>query len=128
MVTGAESPYLYWAKVTSVYDGDTLTADMSLGFGISYEKQKLRLYGINTPELRGGTEETKAAARAARDRLRELVLDKWIKVETIQDSKGKYGRYLAVLWMPENDVEPYGTFTDVNSLLIAEGHAVEATY
>ena len=128
MTAACETVYVYWAKVTSVYDGDTITADVSLGFGIEFKKQKFRLYGIDTPELRGGTAETKAAAKESRDRLRELVLDKWIKVETIKDKKGKYGRYIAILWIPENDVEPYGLFTDVNSLLVAEGLAVEKHY
>jgi len=128
MVGSTDKVYLYWAKVTNVYDGDTLTADISVGFGITLAKQKLRLYGIDTPEIRGGTEETKAAARTSRDRLRGLVLDRWIVLETIKDEKGKYGRYLAIIWLPENDVEPYGLFTDVNSLLVAEGLAEEKYY
>jgi len=128
VTTGDESVYFYWARIDSVYDGDTATADFHLGFGISYEKQKLRLYGINAPELRGGTEEEKAAGKAARDRLKDLVLNKWVKVETIKDEKGKYGRYLAILWLPENQDEPYGTYTNINNLLIEEGHAVVAMY
>ena len=45
--------YEYCAKVVSVYDGDTITVDIDLGFGIVLKKQKLRLLGINTPEVRG---------------------------------------------------------------------------
>lgn len=44
--------YTYQAKIISVYDGDTCTAVIDLGFRISFEI-KLRLAGINTPELRG---------------------------------------------------------------------------
>ena len=45
--------YEYRATVISVYDGDTITVDIDLGFGIVLRKQKLRLYGLNTPEVRG---------------------------------------------------------------------------
>ena len=45
--------YEYKATVTKVYDGDTITVDFDLGFGILIRKQKIRLLGINTPEVRG---------------------------------------------------------------------------
>jgi micrococcal nuclease len=44
--------YTYRAKIISVYDGDTVTALVDLGFGIT-NKIKIRLKGINTPEVRG---------------------------------------------------------------------------
>ncbi len=40
-------------KVVNVYDGDTITVDIDLGFNMVMCNQKLRLYGINTPEVRG---------------------------------------------------------------------------
>ena len=45
-------PYFYKAKIISVYDGDTVTAVMDLGFNIT-NKIKIRLHGINAPEIRG---------------------------------------------------------------------------
>ena len=44
--------YEYKATVTKVYDGDTITVDFDLGFGIILKKQTIRLFGINTPEVR----------------------------------------------------------------------------
>jgi micrococcal nuclease len=44
-------PYFYKAKIISVYDGDTVTAVIDLGFEIT-KKIKIRLYGINAPEIR----------------------------------------------------------------------------
>lgn len=108
--------YFYKAHVTSVYDGDTITVDISLGLGLVKEGERIRLYGIDTPEIRGGTVETKARGFAARDFLRELLLDKDIILETVEDKSGKYGRLLGVLWVDG---------VNVNRLLIAEGHAVE---
>lgn len=49
--------YRYRAKVKSVYDGDTCTVDIDLGFHITLRDIKVRLYGVDTPELRGGTKE-----------------------------------------------------------------------
>ena len=92
--------YLYKAHCTSVYDGDTITVTLDLGFGLKMEKVKLRLAGIDTPELRQPTLEV---GREVRDWLRERILDKDIYVLTIQDKKGKYGRYLAHIYMTIND-------------------------
>jgi len=39
--------YTYEALVTGVYDGDTITVDMDLGFGVAFRKQKIRLANIN---------------------------------------------------------------------------------
>ena len=111
--------YEYNANVTGVYDGDSITVDIDLGFGIWMKKQKIRLVGINTPELRG---EERESGLAARDFLREQILNKSVILKTYKDSKGKYGRWLAEVWLPENllDLSPP---LNINELLITEGHA-----
>lgn len=108
--------YTYQAQVTAVYDGDTVTTDIYLGLGVWKKGEKIRLYGINTPEIRGGTPEEKARGFAARDYLRQLLLNKTIILETRKDKSGKYGRLLGTLWLDG---------VNINLLLIAEGHAVE---
>ena len=108
--------YHYNAHVTKVYDGDTITVDIYLGLGICKKKERIRLFGINTPEIRGGTDETKAQGIAARDALRVWILNKQIVLKTIKDKTGKYGRLLGVIYF--ND-------TNINDLLIKEGYAVE---
>ena len=45
--------YEYKATVTAVYDADTITVDVDLGFRSHLKKIKLRLFGINAPEVRG---------------------------------------------------------------------------
>ena len=90
--------YTYKAKILSVYDGDTVTADVQLGFFVIAHKVKLRLYGINTPEIRGGTAETKKAGITARDWLREKVL-KAEQVTIKSFGRGKYGRWLAEIYL-----------------------------
>ena len=105
------NPYLYWALCTGVYDGDSVTLDISLGLGVHLHDQKIRLYGIDTPEIRGTK---RPAGLVARDRLRELVLNEWVLVETIFDRTGKYGRLLGVL---------YKDGVNINELLLDEGLA-----
>lgn len=110
--------YEYQATVTKVYDGDTITVDLDLGFDHVIKNMTLRLYGINTPELRGGTNASKIDARKARDYLRELILDRDIMVRTIEDKTGKYGRYLAVIFLE-------GGVDNVNLHMIEQGYAEE---
>ena len=73
------------------YDGDTVSLDLDLGFDIHFHAE-VRLWGVDTPEMRGGTELTKAAARLARDTVRQWVGDaEKLEYLSIQWS-GKYGR------------------------------------
>ena len=110
--------YEYKALVTKVYDGDTITVDIELGFGVFLHKQSLRLAYINTPEVRG---EEKEQGYISRDRVRELILGKEIVVKTQKDSKGKYGRWIAEVFY--NDLE-----MSLNEQLINEGLAERYQY
>ena len=74
--------YHYKATIVSVWDGDTCTAEVDLGFGFSFNKIKLRLDSIDAPELRG---ETLQQGRGSRDYLRSLILDKEVILETIKE-------------------------------------------
>ncbi len=112
--------WTYRAVCTAVYDGDTITANINLGFGLSMRKQKLRLFGINTPEMRGDAEE-KIAGINARDVLRTWILDKEVIVETLKDRKGKYGRWLATVWL----LDAAGEYVNINQLLVDHGLAEE---
>jgi micrococcal nuclease len=105
--------YRYKCFIKKIYDGDTVTkAVIDLGFDTIIHA-RLRLYGINTPELR---KPTLQSGREARDRLRELILDKNVIIETDKDKKGKYGRYLATIYCDDKNI---------NQLMVNEGHAVE---
>lgn len=111
--------YEYKVKVISVYDGDTITAEVDLGFKINFT-EKFRLARINTPEIRG---EERPDGLISRDRLRELVLEKEAYIKTYKDKKGKYGRYLADLY-----IEVDGSLTCLNDLLVNEGLAEYKEY
>lgn len=105
--------YEYKATVTKVYDGDTITVDFDLGFGIILKKQKIRLLGINTPEVRGSE---KPQGIISRDALRQRILGKVVTIKTSKDKKGKYGRWLGEVFVEEENI---------NQWLITEGYAKE---
>lgn len=102
--------YRYACLVTQVIDGDTVVADIDLGFGIWLRNQRLRLAGIDTPE-RGQPGAAEAAAR-----LRDLVAHRPCLALTSRDRGDKYGRYLVRLY-------PDSGFECVNDVLLAEGLA-----
>ena len=105
--------YEYRAYVRKVYDGDTVTVDIDLGFDIILHKQKIRLLRINAPEVRGSQRQ---AGLKSRDALREKIGSRWIKLKTQHDKKGKWGRWLGEIWLEDECV---------NDWLLAEGHATE---
>jgi micrococcal nuclease len=82
--------YTYKSKVTKVYDGDTITVEVDLGFSFKFTNS-FRLLRINCPEVRG---ESREEGLKSRDRLRELIMDKEVIIK-LKDNTEKYGRYLA---------------------------------
>ncbi|MFD0835358.1 thermonuclease family protein [Mariniflexile aquimaris] len=102
--------YNYKAKIIDVYDGDTVTAIVDLGF-LHFQEMKLRLYGIDTPELRGAE---KQAGIVVRDLVREMILNKEVEIHSYKDKQGKYGRYLANIIVDG---------LDINKWLVDNGHA-----
>ena len=108
--------YEYRAFVTKVYDGDTITVDIDLGFNTKIIGEKVRLKGLNAPEIRG-VERTEGLQ--SRDWLRNGVLNRDIIVKTEQDKKGKYGRYIGTIYLDGNDI---------NKELVANNHAEFKNY
>jgi micrococcal nuclease len=113
--------YHYHAHVTDVYDGDTLTVDIDLGLHTWLRGEKLRLYRINAPELRGAD---KARGEKSRDFLRDLVLNRDVVLKTIADRREKYGRYLAEIWL----LDEQGAWVNVNDKMVKESHAEYKKY
>ena len=93
--------YIYNALVTSVYDGDTITADIDLGFQIRTFGVDLRMYGIQAPEVKG---DTRADGIIARDRLRSMIINKHVVIHTHKDRREKYGRYLVTVFYAGDNV------------------------
>jgi micrococcal nuclease len=96
--------YIYNAHVLSVYDGDTITVDIDLGFRIAVKKLKVRLYGLNAPEIKGVS---KPQGQVSRDALRSRILDQDIVLHTIKDEQEKYGRWLGIIYLKDENINKW---------------------
>ena len=106
----------YKCKVTKVVDGDTVDVDIDLGFGVWLRDQRIRLYGIDTPESRTSDPFEKLYGKAATEFLKKWLDGGDVTIKTHKDGRGKFGRILGELWVFD---------TNVNKKMIEEHHAVE---
>lgn len=113
--------YKYSAYVKDVYDGDTITVDISLGFHVTMTDIKVRMIGINTPEIRTKDKDEKEKGLATRDWLRERILGKKVLLHT--KKRGKFGRWLGMIWELDQDKPLFEN--SYNKQLINEGLAKE---
>ena len=56
----------YRCKIVKVVDGDTVDVDIDLGFGVWLHKERIRMFGIDTPESRTRDLEEKKFGLAAK--------------------------------------------------------------
>jgi endonuclease YncB( thermonuclease family) len=102
-------------RVIKVYDADTITIAARLPFADSpLYRLSVRLNGIDTPEIKGKSEEEKEVAKQARDYVAGLVLNKYVTLKNVDHEK--YGRILADVYI--NDIF-------LNDLLLKERFAVK---
>jgi micrococcal nuclease len=111
-----KDPYIYRVKqVLRVVDGDTIDADIDLGFDISLTK-RVRLSGVDTPESRTTDIKEKALGLEVKEWLKKNLDGKkniLIKTE-LPDSTEKYGRILGRLYVDD---------VCLNDRMISEGYA-----
>lgn len=111
-----DSFYKYRGDVVRVIDGDTIIIRVDLGFSIS-STISFRLANINTPEIVGIQ---RADGLAAKQFVMDLLpVGAPVIINTYKDKKGKFGRYLADVYISYND-----EWVLLNTLLIEKGHAV----
>ena len=112
-------PYVYRIKsITKVVDGDTIDANIDLGFDISFTK-RIRLAGIDSPESRTTNLKEKALGLESKEWLKKTLEDaKDILIKTEKpDSTEKYGRIIGHLFIN-------GQETSLNNQMIDEGYAL----
>ena len=89
--------YEYKCDITRVVDGDTVDAEIDLGFDIVY-KSRVRLYGIDTPKSRTRDLDEKARGKLAGKYLSDAILHADdLVIQTKLDKKVKFGRVLGVI-------------------------------
>ena len=108
--------YMYKVHVIRVVDGDTVDVEVDLGFDIKIKK-RVRLHGIDAPEIRTRDKQEKIAGYKSKEFLEQVVKDNDGMFYMSSQDKGKYGRCIGILF--EKD------FYDesLNDRMIYEGHA-----
>ena len=98
-------------RVVNVHDGDTITVRLSTG------NVKVRLVGIDSPELDDERPEYRAAGLAARDYARSIVdgITVTLEADTKQPDRDRYDRLLRYVIL--------GDGTNLNEELVRKGYA-----
>ena len=112
--------YEYRVKIVKIVDGDTVDVDIDLGFGVWLKKERIRMFGIDTPESRTRDLDEKKYGLMAKDYITKLLDDEGgIVLKTRKDAEGKYGRILGELLRTTDFAD-----TSINDLMIKNHHAV----
>ena len=115
--------YEYRCKVTRVVDGDTVDVDIDLGFGVWMHKERVRLYGIDTPESRTRDLEEKKYGLLAKEQIKAFMpVGSMQTLVTVKDKVGKFGRILGKFLIYDKSTDAWMT---INDWMIREHHAVE---
>ena len=108
--------YEYNAIMENVVDGDTVDMRIDLGFSV-WVMERCRLLGIDTPESRTRDIREKKFGKLATQRVKELLLEgSKYTVKTQFDSKGKFGRTMVDVHLPDGET--------ICNLLVSEHLAV----
>lgn len=115
------------AKITSVTDGDTVTAQAGT------KSYKVRLIGVDTPETVHPSKPVSFYGKEASNFTKENLTNRYVYLEKDVSETDKYYRSLRYVWLnlPENLAYP--SFEDVrdklfNGILLREGYATLATF
>ena len=114
--------YEYRCKVARVVDGDTVDVDIDLGFGVWLHKERVRLYGIDTPESRTRDLEEKKYGLIAKKQIKSFMPVGSIQtLVTVKDKTGKFGRILGKFLIHDKKTDVSMT---INDWMIREHYAV----
>ncbi len=103
-------------RVTEIHDGDTLSIVTKSFLGIFVKTEKVRLIGIDAPELA-----QEPWGKKAKNHLKKLIKEsKWqVKLEFDVQHRDKYGRILAYLWDKNGNM--------INYMMIRNGYTMVYT-
>jgi micrococcal nuclease len=104
------------AVVVTIVDGDTLDVD------IDGQRERIRLIGVDTPEVVAPGRPVMCYGREASERATALLLGQTVFLEEdrSQDSRDRFGRLLRYVWLPDGRM--------ANLEMIADGFAYEYTF
>ena len=108
--------YEYNVTVIKIIDGDTIDVDIDLGFKTVLRKQRIRLFGMDTPESRTRDKEEKKRGLLSKKYLTsKCPIGSTIRLRS--HGKGKFGRILG-------EIFEYNKETSINDEMCNEGYAV----
>ena len=113
--------YEYNCKIVRVVDGDTVDVDIDLGFGLWIHNERIRMYGIDTPESRTRDLVEKKYGLFSKEFVEaHLPLDSIALLRTQKDRAGKFGRVLGefLLREPTSDLTGLIKIETLNQLMI----------
>jgi len=102
--------------VVRIVDADTIVADLDLGFNVWLKNQFIRLYCINTPEVRGPEKVFGKPAKA----FLEKILPVGTEICVSSHEWGKYGRIIGEVGFQSPEYDFYIDF--LSDFLIENGY------
>ena len=112
--------YEYRCKIVKIVDGDTVDVDIDLGFGVWMHKERIRLYGIDTPESRTRDLDEKKYGLIAKGWIeRFMPVGSMQTLITQKDKSGKFGRILGKFRVNDGSYDII-----LNDWMISNHHAV----
>lgn len=114
-------PRVQQGQVVRVVDGDTIHVRVKTG-----KTEKVRLIGIDTPEVRAPVEEYGKEASAF---TKDLLLNKDVWLELDVEHRDRYQRLLAYVWLREPQKGDRAEMAQhmANAIIIAGGYANQLT-
>jgi micrococcal nuclease len=100
----------YFAEIQSIYDGDTFTVMIELGFE-TYKLETIRIARIDTPELRG---KEKEEGYKSKEFLVKLLASG--NCYLIYKGRGKYGRALCEVYTSDGQI-------NISDYMLENGYA-----
>lgn len=114
--------YEYNCVIKRVVDGDTVDVDIDLGFDVRLVDQRIRLYGIDTPESRTRDKDEKRYGLAAKNFVLGFLPEGSTQtLKTHKDKTGKFGRLLGEFIVYDSKTDRMMTLKDI---MIREHHGV----
>ena len=112
--------YEYRCKIVKIIDGDTVDVDIDLGFGVWMHKERIRLYGIDTPESRTRDLDEKKYGLIAKGWIEKFMpVGSMQTLITQKDKSGKFGRILGKFRVNDGHYDII-----LNDWMISNHHAV----
>ena len=114
--------YKYKCIIRRIVDGDTVDVDIDLGFNVWMNNQRIRISGVDAPEVRTRDLEEKAAGFESKAFVEGLlpVGSKQVLISKEYNSSGKYGRIIGTFELYDAGKDAW---SNLSTMLLESGNA-----